>query len=42
MYGVVTNNDKTEDVLKVLERIANTLKLKNERIDLNALAASIK
>ncbi|MDB4505686.1 MAG: toxin-antitoxin system YwqK family antitoxin [Saprospiraceae bacterium] len=42
LYGVVTNNDKTEDVLKVLERIANTLKLKNERIDLNALAASIK
>jgi len=42
LYGVVTNNDKPEDVVKILERIANTLKIEKERIDLNALADSLK
>ena len=42
LYGVVTNNDKSEDVVKILERIANTLKIEKERIDLNALATSLK
>lgn len=42
LYGVVTNNDKPEDVVKTLEKIANTLNIEKERIDLNALAASLK
>ena len=42
LYGVVTNNDKSEDVVKMLLRIANSLKIEKERIDLNALAASLK
>lgn len=42
LYGVVTNNDKPEDVVKILKRIANSLKIEKNRIDLNALAASLK
>jgi len=42
LYGVVTNNDQPEDVVKILERIADSLKIEKERIDLNALAASLK
>jgi 3-phosphoglycerate kinase len=42
LYGVVTNNDKSEDVVNILQRIANSLKVEKERIDLNALAASLK
>ncbi len=42
LYGVVTNNDKAADVVKILERIADSLKIEKERIDLNALAASLK
>lgn len=42
LYGVVTNNDKSEDVVKILHRVADSLKIEKERIDLNALAASLK
>lgn len=42
LYGVVTNNDKSEDVVNILQRIADSLKVEKERIDLNALAASLK
>jgi antitoxin component YwqK of YwqJK toxin-antitoxin module len=42
LYGVVTNNDKSEDVVNILQRIANSLKVEKERIDLNALSASLK
>ncbi len=42
LYGVVTNNDKTEDVVKMLKETADTLEIKEERIDLNALAKSLR
>jgi antitoxin component YwqK of YwqJK toxin-antitoxin module len=42
LYGVVTNNDKSEDVVNILQRIADSLKIEKERIDLNALVASLK
>lgn len=42
LYGVVTNNDKPEEITSMLKKIANTLKIEKERIDLNAIAKSIK
>lgn len=42
LYGVVTNNDRSEDVVKMLKAIANTLEIKKERIDLNALSKSLR
>ena len=42
LYGVVTNNDTPEEVINMMQRIANSLIIEKERIDLNALAASIR
>jgi len=42
LYGVVTNNDKPEEIKKMLQRIANSLIIEKERIDLNAFARSFR
>jgi len=42
LYGVVTNNDSPQEISTMLNRIANSLEIKKERIDLNAVAASAK
>ncbi|MFK8100900.1 MAG: toxin-antitoxin system YwqK family antitoxin [Saprospiraceae bacterium] len=42
LYGVVTNSDKPMVVEKMLEQIANSLRLYTERIDLNQLAKEIQ
>ncbi len=42
LYGVVTNNNKPVTIKTMLQRIANTLKIEKERINLNAVASSIK
>jgi len=42
LYGVVTNNDTPEEIKSMLQRIANSLILEKERIDLNALAKSFR
>ncbi|MEM6963482.1 MAG: toxin-antitoxin system YwqK family antitoxin [Bacteroidota bacterium] len=42
LYGAVTNNDQPAAITTMLHRIANSLEVKPNRIDLNALAASVK
>lgn len=42
LYGVVTNNDTPPEIITMLTRIAKSLSVKNERIDLNALAATLQ
>ena len=41
LYGVVTNNDKPQEVKIMLQRIADSLEIKKERIDLNSIVSSI-
>lgn len=42
LYGVVTNNDQPAEITTMLHRIAKSLEVKANRIDLNALASSVK
>ena len=41
LYSVVTNNDQPQEIQNLLHRIAKSLQVKNERIDLNALAKGL-
>jgi len=42
LHSIVTNSDEPTDVTAMLKRIANTVKIEKERIDLNALARTVK
>ena len=42
LYGVVTNNDKPKEITTMLKKVANSLKIEKERIDLNAIAKTVK
>ena len=41
LYSVVTNNDQPEEIQNLLQRLAQSVQVKNERIDLNALAKGL-
>ena len=41
LYSVVTNNDQPQKISQLLHRIAKSLQIKNERIDLNALTKGL-
>ena len=41
LYSVVTNNDQPEEIQQLLHRIAKSLQIKKERIDLNALTKGL-
>ena len=41
LYSVVTNNDQPQEIQQLLQRIAKTIQVKKERIDLNALAKGL-
>jgi len=41
LYSVVTNNDQPEEIQKLLQRLAQSLQIKKERIDLNSLARDL-
>jgi len=42
LYSVVTNSDEPEAVEEMLKRVAETLKVEKERIDLNAIVRNIQ
>ena len=42
LYSVVTNNDDSKEIKTMLERIADSLQVETDRIDLNALVAKYK
>jgi len=37
LYGIVTNSDKPEEVIAMLKKLASTVKIKPERIDINTI-----